>query len=81
MNKDKTYRRSLRWRGLDPQVPLPKMLELGVRFTAASVIGLAITRYYAEQGHMVAVLDVNVDTGPDIVAEVAKEFPKATLNP
>ncbi|EEU35527.1 uncharacterized protein NECHADRAFT_55503 [Fusarium vanettenii 77-13-4] len=46
----------------------------------ASGIGLAITRYYAEQGHMVAVLDVNVDTGPDIVAEVAKEFPKATLS-
>ncbi|VZH92637.1 unnamed protein product [Fusarium fujikuroi] len=31
----------------------------------ASGIGLAITRHFAAQGHMVAVLDVNSKTGPD----------------
>lgn len=46
----------------------------------ASGIGLAITRHFASQGHMVAVLDVNSKTGPDVVAQVAKEYPEATLS-
>ncbi|KAH6968005.1 hypothetical protein DER45DRAFT_513753 [Fusarium avenaceum] len=46
----------------------------------ASGIGLAITRHFAAQGHKVAVLDVNSKTGPDVVAGVAKEYPKATLS-
>ncbi|KAK6709495.1 hypothetical protein SNK04_010441 [Fusarium graminearum] len=46
----------------------------------ASGIGLAITRHFASQGHMVAVLDVNSKTGPDVVAQVAKEYPKATVS-
>lgn len=46
----------------------------------ASGIGLAITRQFASQGHMVAVLDVNAETGPQVVADVAKEFPDASLS-
>ncbi|KAH7367042.1 hypothetical protein B0T11DRAFT_336475 [Plectosphaerella cucumerina] len=46
----------------------------------ASGIGLAITRHFASQGHQVAVLDVNSTTGPAIVAEVASEFPQASLS-
>ncbi|KIL85283.1 hypothetical protein FAVG1_11714 [Fusarium avenaceum] len=46
----------------------------------ASGIGLAVTRHFAAQGHKVAVLDVNSTTGPDVVAGVAKEYPKATLS-
>ncbi|RGP72190.1 hypothetical protein FSPOR_2862 [Fusarium sporotrichioides] len=45
----------------------------------ASGIGLAITRHFASQGHMVAVLDVNSKTGPDVVAQVAKDYPEATV--
>ncbi|KAG4257742.1 hypothetical protein FPRO04_07963 [Fusarium proliferatum] len=46
----------------------------------ASGIGLAITRHFAAQGHMVAVLDVNSKTGPDVVAEVSKQYPQATVS-
>ncbi|RBQ72559.1 hypothetical protein FVER14953_13285 [Fusarium verticillioides] len=46
----------------------------------ASGIGLAITRHFAAQGHKVAVLDVNSKTGPDVVAEVSKQYPHATLS-
>ncbi|KAF5584213.1 glucose 1-dehydrogenase 2 [Fusarium subglutinans] len=46
----------------------------------ASGIGLAITRHFAAQGHMVAVLDVNSKTGPDVVAEVAEAHPQAKLS-
>ncbi|KAF4498463.1 Glucose 1-dehydrogenase 2 [Fusarium agapanthi] len=46
----------------------------------ASGIGLAITRHFAAQGHMVAVLDVNSKTGPDVVAEVAEAYPQAKLS-
>ncbi|KAF5585054.1 glucose 1-dehydrogenase 2 [Fusarium pseudoanthophilum] len=46
----------------------------------ASGIGLAITRHFAAQGHMVAVLDVNSKTGPDVVAEVSKQHPQAKLS-
>ncbi|KAG9500628.1 hypothetical protein J7337_009110 [Fusarium musae] len=46
----------------------------------ASGIGLAITRHFAAQGHKVAVLDVNSKTGPDVVAEVSKQYPNATLS-
>ncbi|CEI41642.1 hypothetical protein FVEN_g3711 [Fusarium venenatum] len=45
----------------------------------ASGIGLAITCYFASQGHMVAVLDVNSKTGPDEVAQVAKDYPESTV--
>lgn len=46
----------------------------------ASGIGLAITRHFASQGHMVAVLDVNSKTGPGVVAEVSKQYPQAKLS-
>jgi len=46
----------------------------------ASGIGLAITRHFAAQGHMVAVLDVSSKTGPDVVAEVSKQYPQAKLS-
>ncbi|KAF4943562.1 hypothetical protein FGADI_13320 [Fusarium gaditjirri] len=46
----------------------------------ASGIGLAMTRQFAAQGHMVAVLDINSQTGPDAVAEVAKQYPQAKLS-
>ncbi|KAF9765903.1 hypothetical protein IL306_001740 [Fusarium sp. DS 682] len=46
----------------------------------ASGIGLAITRHFAAQGHMVDVLDVNSKTGPDVVTQVAKQYPQATLS-
>ncbi|KAF4334057.1 glucose 1-dehydrogenase 2 [Fusarium beomiforme] len=59
--------------------PHPQRLSVIVT-GGASGIGLAITRHFAAQGHMVAVLDVNSKTGPDVVAEVAKEYSKATLS-
>ncbi|POR38901.1 Uncharacterized protein TPAR_00889 [Tolypocladium paradoxum] len=46
----------------------------------ASGIGLALTRHFASQGHQVAVLDVNSKTGPEIVMEVAIEYPQATVS-
>ncbi|RKK83706.1 hypothetical protein BFJ69_g2444 [Fusarium oxysporum] len=46
----------------------------------ASGIGLAITRHFAAQGHMVAVLDVNSKTGPGVVAEVSNQYPQAKLS-
>jgi len=46
----------------------------------ASGIGLAMTRYFASQGHRVSVFDINDKTGPGIVAEVAAEHPKAALS-
>lgn len=45
----------------------------------ASGIGLAMTRHFASQGHHIAVLDVNADEGPAIVAGLAKEYPESTL--
>ncbi|KAH7230591.1 uncharacterized protein BKA55DRAFT_696526 [Fusarium redolens] len=59
--------------------PHPQRLSIIVT-GGASGIGLAVTRHFAAQGHMVAVLDVNSKTGPDAVAEVAKEYPQATLS-
>lgn len=46
----------------------------------ASGIGLALTRHFASEGHQIAVLDINAQTGGAIVAEVASEFPAATLS-
>ncbi|SPO07180.1 probable short chain dehydrogenase/reductase [Cephalotrichum gorgonifer] len=46
----------------------------------ASGIGLAMTRHFASQGHKVSVLDINDKTGPGIIAEVAAEYPQATLS-
>lgn len=40
----------------------------------ASGIGLAITRHFASQGHHVAILDMNSDSGPAVAASVAAEF-------
>ncbi|KAF4447940.1 hypothetical protein F53441_8599 [Fusarium austroafricanum] len=58
--------------------PYPQRLSVLVT-GGASGIGLAITRHFAAQGHMVAVLDVNSKTGPEVVAQVSKEYPQATL--
>lgn len=44
----------------------------------ASGIGLAIVRHFAEQGDMVAVLDVNSD-GAQVASEVAAKFPRAAV--
>lgn len=44
-----------------------------------SGIGLAMARHFASEGHKVAVLDINDKTGPEIIAKVADEYPKAVL--
>jgi len=45
----------------------------------ASGIGLAMSRHFASQGHRVAILDVNTQTGPQAAAEIAAEHPAATV--
>lgn len=46
----------------------------------ASGIGLAMTRHFASEGHRIAILDVNQHTGPAVMAEVAADYPQATLS-
>ncbi|KAK1753538.1 hypothetical protein QBC47DRAFT_303276 [Echria macrotheca] len=45
----------------------------------ASGIGLAMSRHFASQGYRVAILDINSETGPEVAAEIAAEFPTATV--
>lgn len=44
-----------------------------------SGIGLAMARHFASEGHLVAVLDVNAASGAKVVADLAAEFPAATI--
>ncbi|KAK0649546.1 hypothetical protein B0T16DRAFT_324936 [Cercophora newfieldiana] len=45
----------------------------------ASGIGLAMSRHFASQGHRVAILDVNAESGLEAASELAGEFPTATV--
>lgn len=45
----------------------------------ASGLGLAMTRHFASQGHRVAVLDVNAESGSAAVTKVSLEYPQATV--
>ena len=44
-----------------------------------SGIGLAITKLFASRDYQVAIFDVN-ESGRQVAAEVASEFPKATIH-
>ncbi|KAK3346312.1 hypothetical protein B0T25DRAFT_276340 [Lasiosphaeria hispida] len=46
----------------------------------ASGIGLAMSRYFASLGSQVAILDVNTDSGAKVAAELATEYPQATVS-
>ena len=46
----------------------------------ASGIGLAIVTLFASQDSKVAILDVNLETGRRVAAEVGSLFPKATVH-
>ncbi|KAK3313952.1 hypothetical protein B0H66DRAFT_567447 [Apodospora peruviana] len=46
----------------------------------ASGIGLAMSRHFASQGHRVAILDVDTNSGPQIAAYVAAEYPYSTVS-
>lgn len=45
----------------------------------ASGIGLAMVEHFASQGNNVAVFDVNLDVGKQVVSHVAQKHPKATI--
>lgn len=45
----------------------------------ASGIGLAMVEHFASQGHNVAVFDVNLEVGNQVVSSVAKKSPKAKI--
>lgn len=44
-----------------------------------SGIGLAMARYFASEGHKVAVLDINDKSGPEITSKIANEYPQAAV--
>jgi NAD(P)-dependent dehydrogenase (short-subunit alcohol dehydrogenase family) len=44
-----------------------------------SGIGLAMTRHFASEGHLVAILDVNTASGLKVAAELASEYPNAQV--
>jgi len=46
----------------------------------ASGIGLAVTRHFASQGHHVAILDMNGDSGPGVAASVGAEFIQSCIS-
>ncbi|KAH9993454.1 NAD(P)-binding protein [Xylariaceae sp. FL0662B] len=46
----------------------------------ASGLGLAMTQHFASQGHKVTVIDVNVDSGSTVVADVSSQYPAATVS-
>lgn len=45
----------------------------------ASGIGLAMVEHFASQGHNVAVFDVNLEVGKQVVSGVAEKNPKAKI--
>lgn len=57
----------------------PRVQKSVVVTGGTSGIGLAMARHFASEGHKVAVLDINDDTGPAIIAKVADEYPQASL--
>ncbi|KAI1370531.1 NAD(P)-binding protein [Hypoxylon crocopeplum] len=46
----------------------------------ASGLGLSMTQYFASQGHIVTIFDVNTDAGHKVAAEVASQHPQATVS-
>ncbi|KAK3319999.1 hypothetical protein B0T19DRAFT_445774 [Cercophora scortea] len=46
----------------------------------ASGIGLTMSRHFASQGHRVAILDINAESGHGIATEIASEFPESTVS-
>lgn len=45
----------------------------------ASGIGLAMVEHFASQGSNVAVFDVNLEVGKQVVSSVAQKYPKAAI--
>ena len=45
----------------------------------ASGIGLGVTEHLAKQGYNVAVLDVNIESGSEVVSKLSAENPQARL--
>lgn len=45
----------------------------------ASGIGLAIVEHFASQGHNVAVFDLNIDSGNQLISRLAAEVPRAKV--
>lgn len=45
----------------------------------ASGIGLAIVEHFASEGHNVAVFDVNIDSGNELVSRLATKTPQAKV--
>ncbi|KAH9904519.1 putative short chain dehydrogenase/reductase [Xylariomycetidae sp. FL2044] len=45
----------------------------------ASGLGLSMTQHFACQGHKVTVLDVNIDAGQAVVAEISSQYPDAEV--
>ena len=75
--------------GLESQFKQAKMASNGTHGAlrksiivtgGASGIGLALTRHFASEGHQIAVLDINAQTGAKVVTDVASEFPAAALS-
>jgi len=46
----------------------------------ASGIGLAMSRHFASQGHRVAILDVNTESGLTVASDLARDYPHATVS-
>ncbi|KAK0724836.1 hypothetical protein B0H67DRAFT_641334 [Lasiosphaeris hirsuta] len=46
----------------------------------ASGIGLAMSRYFTSLGSRVAILDVNTESGTTVAAQLATEYPQATVS-
>lgn len=45
----------------------------------ASGIGLAIAEHFASQGHIVAIFDVNIDSGNEVASKLASENPQSKI--
>lgn len=45
----------------------------------ASGIGLAMSRHFAENGYNVAIFDVNVEAGKDVVSQIAADSPQVIV--
>lgn len=46
----------------------------------ASGLGLSMSQYFASQGHIVTIFDVNTDAGHKVTAEVAAQHPQAAVS-
>lgn len=74
MPKTLTIVRTMASNGSDPSGTKSVVITGG-----ASGLGLAMTRHFASQGHRVAVLDVNAESGSAAVTKVSLEYPQATV--